>query len=159
MGDVFKFTGGCLCGAVRYECTEPPVSAGTCHCRECQQWTGSAYNAFVGFPTSALRFTKGKPKIFNAPSGIKELGFCSDCGSPLWDRYFVRFSEDEISGPHLVWMPIGTLDKPEAVTLKFHYGVETQLSWVHFDDDLPRMRCDEEKGLQEALEFAKLKNI
>ena len=92
MGDDFEFTGGCLCGAVRYECTEPPLSAGTCHCRECQQWTGSAYNAFVGFPTSALRFTKGKPKIFNAPSGIKELGFCSDCGSPLWDRYFVRIS-------------------------------------------------------------------
>ena len=127
MGDEFEFTGGCLCGAVRYECTEPPVSAGTCHCRECQQWTGSAYNAFVGFSTSALRFTKGKPKIFNAPSGIKELGFCSDCGSPLWDRYLVRFSEDEISGPHLVWMPLGTLDKQEAVTLKFHYGVETQL--------------------------------
>ncbi len=42
---------------------------------------------------------------------------------------------------------IGTLDHPEAVTLDYHYGVEGQLPWVHFDDDLPRTRCDEDPDL------------
>lgn len=150
-----SWTGGCLCGAIRYECEDQPVSAGTCHCRDCQRWIGSAFHTFVGFPTSSLRFTKGKPKIFGAPSGIKELGFCGDCGSPLWDRYLVRLSENGPSGPHTAWIPAGTLDNPEAVSLEFHYCVESQLPWVHFNDELPRMRCDEEKGLQEALANAK----
>ncbi len=148
-------TGGCMCGAVRYEISEAAISAGTCHCRTCQRWTGSSYFPFVGFPRSALRFTKGEPKIYRAPYPIKEKGFCSDCGSPLTDRYLIALSEDGASNPNNVWVSIGTLDKPEAVTLQFHYGVETQLPWVHFDDDLPRWRCDESPGLAAA--FAKAK--
>ena len=154
-----KWTGGCLCGAIRYESGEDPVSAGTCHCRTCQRWTGGAYFTFVGFSTSALRFTKGEPKIYKTPVAIKERGFCSECGSPILDRYLVRLSEEGSSGPHTFWVPIGTLDEPEAVTLKFHYGVETQLPWVHFEDDLPRMRCDEEPGLAAAFEQAKEGNL
>jgi hypothetical protein len=154
-----KWTGGCLCGAIRYESSEDPVSAGTCHCRTCQRWTGGAYFPFVGFSASALRFTKGEPKIYQTPIAIKERGFCSECGSPILDRYLVRISEEGLSGPHTFWVPIGTLDEPEAVTLKFHYGVETQLPWVHFEDDLPRMRCDEEPGLAAAFDQAKEGNL
>ena len=150
-----KWTGGCMCGAIRYECDVDPVSAGTCHCRTCQRWTGSAYHVFAGFPTDALRFTRGEPKMYRAPDAIKERGFCAECGSPLWDRYFVRISEIGLSGPHTVWVPVGTLDKPEAVTLNFHYGVETQLPWAHFDDDLPRTRCDQDPGLAAAFERAR----
>jgi len=153
-----SWTGGCLCGAIRYECPEQPVSAGTCHCRDCRQWMGGAFHTFAGFPTASFRFTRGKPKIFDAPSGIKELGFCGDCGSPLWDRYFVELSDDGIIGPGTVWIPIGTLDRPEAVTLEFHYCIESRLPWVKLDDELPRMRCDEERGLQEALERARSKS-
>ena len=93
--------------------------------------------------------------VAKAPVAIKERGFCSDCGSPLWDRYLVRLSDGGPSGPHTVWVPLGTLDEPEAITLEFHYCVETQLPWVHFNDDLPRMRCDEEAGLAAAFEQAK----
>ena len=74
-----KGIGGCMCGAVRYECDEEPISAGTCHCRTCQGWTGSACHAFVGFPTTTLRFTKGEPKIYEAPGAVKERG--SDAGT------------------------------------------------------------------------------
>ena len=38
-------TGGCLCGAVRYEVTEPLVSASYCHCTRCQRRTGTAASA------------------------------------------------------------------------------------------------------------------
>ena len=152
-----NWTGGCLCGAIRYECPEQPLSAGTCHCSDCRQWTGAAFHTIAGFPTASFRFTRGKPKIFDAPSGIKELGFCTGCGSPLWDRYFVTLSEDGIIGPDTVWIPIGTLDEPGAVELAFHYCVESRLPWVRFDDDLPRLRCDEEVRLQEALEAARSK--
>ena len=151
-----NWTGGCLCGAIRYECPEQPISAGTCHCRDCQRWMGGAFHTIAGFPVSSFRFAKGKPKIFNAPSGIKELGFCSECGSPLWDRYFEPLSDDGIIGPNTVWIPIGTLDNPESVNLAFHYCVESQLPWVNFNDELPRIRFEDEKKLQEALERAKI---
>ena len=144
MNDEEKITGGCLCGAIRYEANGPPVSAGACHCRACQRFTGSAFGAYVGFPRAALRFTKGEPKVFVRHS-IKERGFCPECGSSLTDRYVVPMSG--ASGPDMYWVLLGTLDRPEAVPLEFHYGVESQLPWVHFDDGLPRTRCDEDPML------------
>jgi len=43
------FTGGCRCGAVRYECTAEPIATIHCHCRDChwlkpglEIWTESA---------------------------------------------------------------------------------------------------------------------
>ncbi len=139
-------TGGCLCGALRYEANEPPIKAGICHCRMCQKSTGSAFMVIAGFPRTALRFTKGAPKLYRS-SSIKDKGFCADCGSLLFDQYLVRTG---VSDPDLVWVQLGTLDHPEAVFIEFHTGVESQLPWVHFEDGLPRNRCDEDPGLAAA---------
>lgn len=147
MSDKAIITGGCLCGAIRYESPGPVIEAGTCHCRACQRYTGSAFSAFVGISQSALCFTKGKPKFYVRGS-FKERGFCPDCGSSLTDRYLVPVSG--AIGPDTFWIQLGTLDHPEVVTLNFHYGVETQLPWVHFDDELPRTRCDEDPSLAAA---------
>ena len=145
-------TGGCLCGAIRYEASEPPIITGTCHCRSCQKWTGSAFMAMARFSRTALRFTKGEPKLYRS-SSIKEKGFCPDCGSSLFDRYLVREAAGDFS-PDMIWVQLGTLDHPEAVSIDFHYGVETQLPWVHFDDDVPRTRCDEDPELAAAFAAA-----
>jgi len=139
-------TGGCLCGAIRYESSEPPIEAGTCHCRTCQKSTGSAFETIAGFSRSAFRFTSGEPKLYRS-SSIMDKGFCSNCGSLLFDQYLVRTPGFD---PDIVFVQLGTLDHPEAVSLDFHYGVETQLPWVHFDDDLPRTRCDEDPELAAA---------
>ncbi len=143
-------TGGCLCGVIRYESGEPPIKSGTCHCRSCQKSTGSAFMTVAGFPRSAFRFTSGEPKLYRS-SSIMDNGFCSNCGSLLFAQYLVQtpgFDSD------IVFVQLGTLDHPEAVSLDFHYGVETQLPWVHFDDDLPRTRCDEDPELVVAFEAA-----
>ncbi len=151
-----EWTGGCLCGAIRYEASEPPNKSGSCHCHICQQWTGSAYYAFAGFPVSAFRFTKGEPKIYKS-TAIAERGFCPDCGSSLTVRYLVSLSAGGKSGPGQFWVAIGTLDHPEAVSLNYHYAVETQLPWVHFDDDLPRTRMNEDPDLAESYAAAESK--
>ena len=144
-------TGGCMCGAVRYEVSEPPSGGGTCHCRTCQRATGSAFWAGAAFPRSALRFTKGEPKRYQS-SSIAERSFCPDCGSPVVSRYLVPVST--LMHPDIVWVHIGTLDEPEAAPIDDHYGVESQLSWVHFDDGLPCVRCDEDPELAAALAAA-----
>ncbi len=139
-------SGGCLCGAVRYEANEPPSKGVVCHCRVCQRTTGSAFEAIVRFPRTAFRFTKGEPKRYRS-SSIMEKCFCPDCGSTLTDRYLVWRGA---VAPDKVLVHIGTLDKPEAVSIASHYGVESQLPWVHFDDGLPRGRCDEDPELAAA---------
>ncbi len=152
MGDKPEtITGGCMCGAVRYEANEPPIEAGTCHCRMCQRATGSAFWAGAAFPRSAFRFTKGEPKRYQS-SSIAERSFCPDCGSPVVSRYLVPVRTS--MHPDMVWVHIGTLDKPEAASIDSHYGVESQLPWVHFDDGLPRTRCDEDPELAAAFAAA-----
>ncbi len=132
-------TGGCLCGAIRYELSEPPIRTTICHCRMCQKSTGSAFMVAAGFPRTALRFTKGEPKLYRS-SPIKDKSFCADCGSLLVEQFLVPTGN---TAPDMIWVYVGTLDRPEAVSIGAQTGVESQLPWVHFDDGLPRSRCDE----------------
>jgi hypothetical protein len=55
-----------------------------------------------------------------------------------------------------LWVHIGTLDEPEIGPIESHYGVESQLSWLHFDDGLPRARCDEDPELAAAFAAGEL---
>jgi hypothetical protein len=80
------FTGGCACGAVRYACSEGPMMAFNCHCRDCQRFAGSAYASGMIVAARALAFTQGSPKYHTttAVSGnTARRGFCAECGSPL----------------------------------------------------------------------------
>lgn len=141
-----QWTGGCLCGAIRYEASEAPLETGTCHCSTCKKSTGSAFMVIAGFHRTAFRFTRGKPKKYRS-SPIMEKGFCSNCGSLLYDRYLVQRSK---TSPDHIWVQLGTLDHPETFSMDFHYSVETQLAWIHFEDDAPRYRCDDDPDMAAA---------
>ena len=75
-------TGGCLCGAVRYEAKEPPTEGYYCHCTMCRRHYGSLFAAALRFPGVALKFTKCRPKYYRSSAWAKR-GFCSDCGSSV----------------------------------------------------------------------------
>jgi hypothetical protein len=53
-------TGGCLCGAVRYEISEPLVSANYCHCTRCQRRTGTAAAVSARVAPGSLKVTQGE---------------------------------------------------------------------------------------------------
>ncbi len=138
-----SITGGCLCGEVRYQISEPAMETLYCHCRMCQRFSGAQMFAGTTFPSGALRFTQGEPKYYRS-SPIGERGFCVNCGSSLTYRPLMRKWSD--------WIEICTasLDNPEDFPPTYHLGVESQMPWLNIHDDLPRIRCDEAPDLVEA---------
>ena len=100
-------TGGCLCGAIRYESSGEPVFALQCHCRDCQRQSGSAFVAAVRVPSAEFRITKGAPKRYVAKSDSgNEItrAFCADCGSPLYVQVSTRLD--------LVGIRVASFDDP-----------------------------------------------
>lgn len=83
--------GGCLCGAVRFELTAKPFSAGYCHCTRCQRRTGTAasISAFIDpGDRDALHWLRGESLIkgWLPPGDGAEKCFCSECGAHLFSR-------------------------------------------------------------------------
>jgi len=81
-------TGGCLCGGVRFELTEPPLTAGYCHCTRCQRRTGTAASAQARIDGRTLRLLRGEEllKAWRHPEGGHEKLFCGECGAHLFSR-------------------------------------------------------------------------
>ncbi len=134
-------TGRCQCGDVRYEISQPAVGTGVCHCRMCQRAIGASLDAWTAFPREAVRFTNGSPKYYKS-SLIAERGFCANCGSSLLVRYYAP------EASKFLIMMTACLDNPEDFAPTWHGGVESQMSWLDIQDDLPRIPCDKSTDLQ-----------
>ena len=66
-------TGGCYCGAIRYESKGELAARVQCHCRECQYVTGGSPNVFMVVPDADFGFTQGMPKSFRAAILTRQL--------------------------------------------------------------------------------------
>src|SRR5436190_1002733 len=80
-------TGGCACGAVRFEVREAPLSAGYCHCTRCQRRTGTAASAQARIAERALAIVAGEEMVatWQPPDGFAKL-FCRGCGGALFSH-------------------------------------------------------------------------
>ncbi len=136
-------TGGCQCGAVRYEWVQPPQYASICYCRMCQKASGQPFMAFVGGRSERLRWTHGAPSIFGS-SNIAERGFCRDCGTPLT---YSRKDSGRMS------VTANSLDDPDAVRPTRQYGMEGKVSWFDSIPTLPAQRTDEWMSGDDAAHF------
>jgi hypothetical protein len=83
-----------------------------------------------------VQFLRAIPKLYRS-SSVAERGFCGECGTPLSFAY-----------PDSPWLclTIGSLDQPAAARPEVHYGCESQVPWLRIDDDLRRLRTDEDEG-------------
>ena len=81
-------TGGCLCGAVRYEYHGEIGPANYCHCADCRRCTGSAFNIGVRVEVEQLSIVRGTPRAFTKTGDSGNAltrHFCPQCGSSvLW---------------------------------------------------------------------------
>jgi hypothetical protein len=125
------FTGGCACGAVRYECDAEPIVMFNCHCRDCQRISGGGFAPVVYVPLKAFRFTKGSLHYYGTPSltgGHNKRGFCPQCGS--------RISGGESSQG--IGLTAASLDDPSQFRSQFHIFVADAQPWDHPEPDIPQ---------------------
>ena len=124
-------TGGCLCGAVRFEVTEPLVSAGYCHCTRCQRRTGTAASAQARIVPGSLRILAGAEavRVFEPPDGFPKA-FCSSCGSALWSQ-----SHDA----EVMSVRLGAFNDDPGIRPSYRQFVAYAAPWEPIPDDgLPR---------------------
>jgi hypothetical protein len=101
-----RYTGGCLCGALRYEAQGEPQFAGHCYCADCRKASGSGFIPFMGFASSAVRFI-GQTLQFTSKAATGRdavRNSCPTCGSLVFGGVI---GKDQC---HTIYA--GTLDDP-----------------------------------------------
>jgi len=107
-----RFTGGCLCGNVRFVATGRPYRVGMCHCLDCRKHHGALFHASAIFPENAVT-VEGETRSY------KDRHFCPNCGSPVFGR-----SDDEVE------VNLGSLDAPDQFTPTYELWTVRRESWL-----------------------------
>ena len=124
-------TGGCQCGAVRYEVVGEPRQVIVCHCKECQRQSGSAFGMTMVVDEAALRIVQGEPKTFTrkTDSGRELLcGFCPQCGTRIYHKPQYR--------PGTISVKPGTLDDTGWLKPGTHLWTVRKQGWVQIPGDV-----------------------
>jgi hypothetical protein len=122
-----KLSGGCVCGAIHYECNVDPIVMLNCHCRDCQQATGSAYAAIVAVPKDAVHL-RGEPhyhRVVGKAGKAVERGFCAKCGSQ------VTMKLERL--PDMIGLLAGSLDDPSIYRPAMDVFTSSAQPWDHMD--------------------------
>ena len=101
-----KLTGGCYCGALRYEISGDIPMRALCLCKTCQRISGGAGNLFLGIEAKFFMYSKGAPRTFALSDDTPIREFCGDCG--------VHITARSPKLPEGLVVKVGTLDDPSA---------------------------------------------
>lgn len=126
------FTGGCLCGAVRYEATGVPFGVTHCHCLDCRRSSGAAFVTWASFQRGAFRFTAGRPRSIAWAGRLRS--FCANCGSPLTFEPGRESPEIDVA--------VFSLDHPEGIVVGDHTWTVDRVPGLRIDDGLPQFARD-----------------
>jgi len=126
-----SFSGGCLCGAIRYTCDGEPMMAGHCHCEDCRRSSGTGHSSHLAVPEESLSVT-GEVRGYERPAGSGNLvtrAFCPTCGAPI-------FSTN--SGmPGMVFLRASSLDDLEVFQPQMHVYTVRAASWDKPTSNIP----------------------
>ena len=125
-----SLTGGCLCGAVRYEITAEAREVFFCYCGQCRKAQGTPFVASVPVALTDFHLVQGADslKAFRATPS-KARYFCSHCGSPIYSQ---------VDGNGTVRIRAGTLDTPPSLQLSAHIYTANKASWYAINDQAPQ---------------------
>ena len=125
-------TGGCSCGAIRYESAAAPIVMLHCHCRDCQRSSGGPFSSFVVVPRESLE-VQGRPHFHATPSeagGENHRGFCPECGSP------VICQPD--ANPQIVAVWSASLDDPSGFSPQLDVWTSDAHAWDVMNPAVPK---------------------
>jgi hypothetical protein len=128
-------TGGCLCGAVRYEIDGKLRNITHCHCGLCRKAHGAAFATYARLARRRFRLTSGAAALraFHSSEGVTRE-FCGTCGSQLfWSR------EDQ---PDAIGITLGTLEGDPGGRPEAHIYARDRASWYQITDALPQYEED-----------------
>ena len=138
--------GGCLCGAIRYEVREEPLSAVYCHCRGCQMAHASPSAALALIPPGGTVITQGEPTrhemTSNAGNGTFRE-FCGACGTHLFSG--------GAAFPDFRTVKIVTLDDPSTISPVAHVWTKRRIDWSAIPEGLPEYSDEPEVSELERL--------
>jgi hypothetical protein len=121
-----KYTAQCACGAIKFAFDTDPTFIADCYCKDCQNASGGAMATFFGVPEDDFTLIEGKTKSFHyvAESGKGlDRNFCPDCGARLFTTNLESF-------PGMVFVTIGSLDRPELVQPMLEMFTKRRLKWT-----------------------------
>lgn len=124
----YVWTGGCACGAVRFEVQGRRVVVGDCHCRMCQRSVGAGAVAWATLRRERLTIVRGEPRWWRS-SAVADRGFCGDCGASLFFR--------ALTDAPLLDVIAVAFDHPGALAPSFAIWIGSRQPWVHLDPSLP----------------------
>jgi hypothetical protein len=122
--DAERYTGGCLCGALRYEVFGESIGSGHCYCVDCRRASGSGFIPFMGFKAQAVRFTgeasQFRSKAANGNDAVRNR--CAQCMSLVFGG--------EIGKTDSYTIYAGSLDDPAAFHPTFAIFAEGRPPWA-----------------------------
>ena len=126
------YTGGCTCGAVRYEVSGEPVMMNDCQCRNCQRESGTGHGSHLTFVGAAVQVTGEATLWTTAGEGgtRKSRAFCPTCGAPA----YIVFPDM----PEVFVASAASLDDPGRYKPQFVIWTAAGPAWDHIDPTLPR---------------------
>ena len=124
-------TGGCFCGAVRYQIKQPLRDARSCHCSRCRKAFSAQASAYAQVAPGSFTWLQGEA-LLTAYVSQQDFGlcFCSTCGSTLCGTY-----KGEVHG-----VTLGCVDGDPDITLGMHIFVGSKARWETIGGDVPQYR-------------------
>lgn len=126
------YTGGCACGAIRYEIASEPVFQNHCQCRDCQRKSGTGHGSYLTFARGGVTQT-GQATLWDitGDSGsVKTRAFCPACGSPVYMTFAAM--------PDVFTVHAASLDAPERFRPQLVTYAVRALAWDLHDPALPK---------------------
>jgi hypothetical protein len=102
------YTGGCACGAIRYDVNDKPIVENHCQCGDCRRRSGTGHGSYLAFADRTKATVTGEAKTWRVAgdSGNEKIhAFCPTCGTPVYLTFAAM--------PAVFVIHAGSLDAPE----------------------------------------------
>jgi hypothetical protein len=149
-------SGGCGCGALRYQVQGEPIFVNNCYCRQCQRQTGSTSVVNAFYEAERLSVVSGETRrdVFKAGSGgDHQVIRCAQCGTAMWSHY-PRLGELGLG------LRVGTLDEPNDFQPDAAIFTEEAMEWVTLPNGIPHFpRAYDPSQLLPEERFSRLRTL